>query len=96
MTMAYIFTSATLSRGYSLQIRREVLAAAGPSGHVDCGSAADKRLPMVDACIRESQRLYPVAPFVVRHLATDLRLKDGEEVTNSHGKKKIILIASIH
>ncbi|CAN0356191.1 unnamed protein product, partial [Ectocarpus sp. 8 AP-2014] len=36
-------------------------------------------LPMVDACIRESQRLYPVAPFVVRHLSTDLRLKDGEE-----------------
>ncbi|CAM9236940.1 unnamed protein product [Ectocarpus sp. 13 AM-2016] len=34
-------------------------------------------LPMVDACIRESQRLYPVAPFVVRHLSTDLRLKDG-------------------
>eukprot|EP00903_Cladosiphon_okamuranus_P014695 g13621.t1 len=34
-------------------------------------------LPMVDACIRESQRLYPVAPFVVRHLTSDLRLKDG-------------------
>lgn len=38
-----------------------------------------RRLPMVDACIRESQRLYPVAPFVVRHLTSDLRLKDGEE-----------------
>ncbi len=36
------------------------------------------QLPMVDACIRESQRLYPVAPFVVRHLTSDLRLKDGE------------------
>lgn len=62
-----------------LQVRREVLAAAGPSGYVDCGAASDKRLPMVDACIRESQRMYPVAPFVVRHLASDLRLKDGEE-----------------
>lgn len=38
-----------------------------------------KRLPMVDACIREAQRLYPVAPFVVRHLRSDLRLKDGED-----------------
>lgn len=36
------------------------------------------QLPMVDACIRESQRLYPVAPFVVRYLTSDLRLKDGE------------------
>ena len=34
---------------------------------------------MVDACIRESQRLYPVAPFVVRHLTSDLHLKDGEQ-----------------
>lgn len=71
------------------QVRREVLAAVGPDGYVDCGGngGEDKekgkqrkrRLPMVDACIRESQRLYPVAPFVVRHLRSDLRLKDGEE-----------------
>ena len=40
-------------------------------------------LPMVDACIRESQRLYPVAPFVVRHLTSDLRLKDGEDEKES-------------
>lgn len=39
---------------------------------------------MVDACIRESQRLYPVAPFVVRHLASDLRLKDGEECSQKN------------
>lgn len=62
----------------SVQVRREVLAAMDPSsGHLD-PSAADKRLPMVDACIREAQRLYPVAPFVVRHLESDLRLKDGK------------------
>lgn len=46
-------------------------------------------LPMVDACIRESQRLYPVAPFVVRHLSTDLRLKDGEEGEAHHCIKSI-------
>lgn len=69
-----------------LQVRREVLDAVGPDGYVDCGDGGgtDKQrkrplLPMVDACIRESQRLYPVAPFVVRHLTSDLRLKDGEE-----------------
>ena len=61
-----------------LQIRREALAAADPDGHIHYASAAGKHLPMVDACIRESQRLYPVAPFVVRHLTSDLRLKDGE------------------
>ncbi|CAN0085044.1 unnamed protein product, partial [Laminaria digitata] len=65
------------NRPYLLEVRRETLAAADPDGHIHCASAADKHLPMVDACIRESQRLYPVAPFVVRHLTSDLRLKDG-------------------
>lgn len=46
-------------------------------------------LPMVDACIRESQRLYPVAPFVVRHLSTDLRLKDGEEGEPLHAVTQV-------
>ncbi|CAM9570341.1 unnamed protein product [Pylaiella littoralis] len=72
------------NRPYLAEVRREVLAAVGPDGYVDCARNSSakqqqqqKRLPMVDACIRESQRLYPVAPFVVRHLTSDLRLKDG-------------------
>ncbi|CAM9685561.1 unnamed protein product [Hapterophycus canaliculatus] len=77
------------NRPYLLQVRQEVLAAVDQSGNVDCSGSSNssngnmlhkKRslpMPMVDACIRESQRLYPVAPFVVRHLSSDLRLKDG-------------------
>lgn len=49
-----------------------------PSGHIDVSAGDPKRLQMVDACIKEAQRLYPVAPFVVRYLPSDLKLKDGE------------------
>lgn len=79
-------------------MRQEVLAAVGQSGYVDCsdnssggssGKTQHKKrplpMPMVDACIRESQRLYPVAPFVVRRLSTDLRLKDGKEPLKKAG-----------
>ncbi|CAN0514944.1 unnamed protein product, partial [Scytosiphon promiscuus] len=52
-------------------------------------------MPMVDACIRESQRLYPVAPFVVRRLSSDLRLKDGEGSTSGE-IRQLALVATHH
>ncbi|CAM9590298.1 unnamed protein product, partial [Ascophyllum nodosum] len=65
------------NRGYLIEVRREAAAAAKASDGGDGGPESKRRLPMLDACIRETQRLYPVAPFVVRHLRSDLRLKDG-------------------
>lgn len=68
------------------QIRREAQAAAAhhPQGHVDVSTVGKHGLPMVDACIKEAQRLYPVAPFVVRYLSSDLKLKDGERFWSVH------------
>lgn len=77
-----IRSSACNIRAFSAspQVRKEIsetVESAGGDLPAD-SIAAGKCLPLVDACVKEAQRLYPVAPFVVRRLSTDLRLKDGE------------------
>ncbi|CAM9323541.1 unnamed protein product [Phaeothamnion confervicola] len=58
-----------------LRLRDEVVTACGERGAVTAAAAG--RLRLVDAVVREAQRLFPVAPFVVRTLREDVALPDG-------------------
>mmetsp|Transcript_22642 Transcript_22642/g.34213 ORF Transcript_22642/g.34213 Transcript_22642/m.34213 type:complete len:525 (-) Transcript_22642:60-1634(-) len=52
------------------------------------------KLPLLDAVLKESMRLYPVAPFVVRHLTQDISVSD--KVILPKGAFACIWIYSLH
>mmetsp|Transcript_26455 Transcript_26455/g.39138 ORF Transcript_26455/g.39138 Transcript_26455/m.39138 type:complete len:526 (-) Transcript_26455:80-1657(-) len=52
------------------------------------------KLPFLDAVLKESMRMYPVAPFVVRHLAQDVNV--SEKVVLPKGSFACIWIYSLH
>lgn len=58
------------------------------------GASDFTKLPFLDAVLKESMRLYPVAPFVVRHLAQDVNVSD--KVVLPKGAFACIWIYSLH
>ncbi len=58
------------------------------------------KLPYLDAVLKESMRLYPVAPFVVRNLPDDLmipsELQDGNNITLPQDSLACIWIYGLH
>ncbi|CAN0163301.1 unnamed protein product [Discosporangium mesarthrocarpum] len=83
-------------RHHLLRIRAEVEEACGGSGggssHIP-GKAVGQ-MTFVSACIKEAQRLYPVAPFIVRSVESDLRLKDGTLIPA--GTVAVVWIYGLH
>mmetsp|Transcript_6161 Transcript_6161/g.8019 ORF Transcript_6161/g.8019 Transcript_6161/m.8019 type:complete len:503 (+) Transcript_6161:200-1708(+) len=74
------------------QIHTEVTGIAGASGHID--EKIIGKLSIVDAVIKEALRLFPVAPFVARHLKQSVTLPDGTTIPS--GITAIIWIYAMH
>ncbi|KAL7554658.1 hypothetical protein ACHAWF_018145 [Thalassiosira exigua] len=73
----------------------EVRAALGNSKAGPVSKNTISQMPYLDAVIKESMRLYPVAPFIVRRLAADVTIPiDDEQLTKQNGCAKTMSIPS--
>lgn len=75
------------------RLGKEVCTVLGNSETKPVLKSMTSQMPYLDAVIKESMRLYPVAPFIVRKLTTDITIPMDEEMTmNKNNSNKTISI----
>lgn len=73
-------------------VRKEVMKVCGPDCKIEARHLGQLR--MLDAVIKETQRLYPVAPFVLRRVGEDLAFEGGMRIPQ--GTVAVVWIYSLH
>ena len=64
------------------RVAKEVRSVLGSSGTKSVTKSMTSQMPYLDAVIKESMRLYPVAPFIVRKLTSDITIPIEEELAS--------------